>query len=84
MNTNKIFFLVKLLNLFFQYPYDRAEKFNKGIRKLGVNAEGESYLDQFRTLITQIGTSIFLLRIFSFSTNCGHHTAFCVTDVIIL
>lgn len=38
-----------------QYPYDRAEKFNKGIRKLGLTPDGHSYLDQFRTLITQIG-----------------------------
>lgn len=38
-----------------RYPYDRAEKFNKGIRKLGVSADGQSYLDRFRLLITQIG-----------------------------
>jgi len=47
-----------IVNLVFQYPYERAEKFNKGIRKLGLNPEGESYLDQFRTLITQIGKDI--------------------------
>ena len=39
-----------------QYPVARAEKFNKVIRKLGVSPDGLSYLDQFRTLITQIGT----------------------------
>lgn len=39
----------------FQYPFERADKFNKGIRKLGVGPDGESYLDQFRTLISQIG-----------------------------
>lgn len=37
------------------YPYERAEKFNFGIRKLGLNSEGLSYLDLFRKLITQIG-----------------------------
>lgn len=43
-------------DIFFQYPYERADKFNKGIRKLGLTPDGESYLDQFRTLITQIGS----------------------------
>jgi hypothetical protein len=43
-----------------QYPYDRADKFNKGIRKLGLTPDGESYLDQFRTLITQLGEWSFL------------------------
>ena len=38
-----------------KYSYDRAHKFNRGIRKLGVTAQGESYLDQFRVLISQIG-----------------------------
>lgn len=37
------------------YPYDKAEKFNYGIRKLGLDGEGQSYLDLFRKLITQIG-----------------------------
>lgn len=52
-----------------QYPYERADKFNKGIRKLGLTADSESYLDQFRTLITQIGTCpekhIFFFKIMS-------------------
>ena len=38
-----------------KYPFERAEKFNKGIRKLGLTPEGQTYLDQFRTLISQIG-----------------------------
>ena len=38
-----------------QYPYERADKFNKVIRKLGVSPDGLTYLDQFRILITQIG-----------------------------
>ncbi|CAE1304616.1 MRT43 [Acanthosepion pharaonis] len=45
-----------------QYPFDRAEKFNKGIRKLGVTPDGQSYLDQFRTLITQIGNAMGYVR----------------------
>lgn len=39
------------------YPYERAEKFNSGIRQLGLNQNGESYLDLFRKLITHIGKS---------------------------
>lgn len=38
-----------------QYPYDRASKFNKEIRKLGVNDQNLTFLDHFRTLITEIG-----------------------------
>ena len=38
-----------------QYPFQRAERFNKVIRKLGASPDGLTYLDQFRVLITQIG-----------------------------
>lgn len=38
-----------------KYPFERAEKFNKGIRKLGLTPDGQTYLDQFRVLISQIG-----------------------------
>lgn len=37
------------------YPYERAEKFHFGIRKLGLNQNGQSYLDLFRKVITHIG-----------------------------
>lgn len=37
------------------YPYERADKFNRGIRKLGLTPEGLTYLDKFRALITHIG-----------------------------
>ncbi|XP_054723864.1 WASH complex subunit 4-like, partial [Uloborus diversus] len=37
-----------------KYPFDRAEKFHRGIRKLGLTNDGQSYLDQFRLLISQI------------------------------
>ncbi|XP_057296069.1 WASH complex subunit 4-like isoform X2 [Hydractinia symbiolongicarpus] len=46
-----------------KYPYDRAEKFNKGIRKLGLTPDGQSYLDQFRMLITQIGNAMGYIRL---------------------
>ena len=45
-----------------QYPFAKAEKFNKVIRKLGVSEEGLSYLDQFRILITQIGMCLCNVR----------------------
>ncbi|KAH1185632.1 hypothetical protein KIL84_018381 [Mauremys mutica] len=40
-----------------KYPFERAEKFNRGIRKLGMTPDGQSYLDQFRQLISQIEAS---------------------------
>ncbi|XP_069766077.1 WASH complex subunit 4 isoform X3 [Narcine bancroftii] len=44
------------------YPFDRADKFNRGIRKLGLTPEGQSYLDQFRQLISQIGNAMGYVR----------------------
>ena len=44
-----------------KYPFERAAKFNKGIRKLGTidDTKGQlTYLDQFRMLISQIGQLI--------------------------
>ena len=41
-----------------KYPFERAEKFNKGIRKLGLTPDGRTYLDQFRVLISQIGNKL--------------------------
>ncbi|VDP00048.1 unnamed protein product [Soboliphyme baturini] len=46
-----------------KYPYERAERFNTGMKKLGFNANGQSYMDQFRTLITQIGNSLGYVRL---------------------
>ncbi|CAL1541419.1 unnamed protein product [Lymnaea stagnalis] len=45
-----------------KYPFDRGDKFNKGIRKLGLTPDGDSYLDQFRTLVTQIGNAMGYIR----------------------
>ncbi|KAL5260221.1 hypothetical protein ACHWQZ_G010367 [Mnemiopsis leidyi] len=44
------------------YPYERADKFNRGIRKLGLTPEGLSFLDQFRILITHIGNAMGYIR----------------------
>lgn len=41
---------------------EKAEKFNRGIRKLGTS-DGLSYLDQFRILITQIGNALGYVRL---------------------
>ena len=46
-----------------QYPFERAEKFNRGIRKLGLTPDGLSYLDQFRQLISQIGQYFIIISI---------------------
>lgn len=45
------------------YTYERAEKFQKEIRKLGMTPDGLSYLDQFRQLITQIGNALGYVRL---------------------
>merc|ERR1719342_1230895 len=46
-----------------KYPLDRAVKFNRGIRKLGLMPDGVStYLDQFRLLITHIGNAMGFVR----------------------
>ncbi|KAJ0175617.1 hypothetical protein K1T71_008776 [Dendrolimus kikuchii] len=44
------------------YPYSYAEKFNKGIRILGLNDDEQSYLDLFRELISQIGNAMGYVR----------------------
>eukprot|EP00002_Diphylleia_rotans_P010813 TRINITY_DN2138_c0_g1_i1.p1 TRINITY_DN2138_c0_g1~~TRINITY_DN2138_c0_g1_i1.p1 ORF type:complete len:384 (+),score=108.21 TRINITY_DN2138_c0_g1_i1:367-1518(+) len=46
-----------------QYPFERAERFNKEIRKLGTTAQGFTYLDQFRRLITEIGNALGYVRL---------------------
>jgi WASH complex subunit 7 len=45
-----------------RYPYDRAFEFTKEIRKLGINDQKQSSLDQFRTLITEIGNAMGYIR----------------------
>jgi len=45
-----------------KYPYERAEKFNRTIRKLGVLQDNQTYLDQFRLLISHIGNAMGYVR----------------------
>lgn len=37
------------------YSYERADAFNKDIRKLGLSDDGKSYMDLFRKVITHVG-----------------------------
>lgn len=45
------------------YPYHKADKFNSGIKKLGLNEQRESYLDLFRKVITNIGNAMGYVRL---------------------
>mmetsp|Transcript_7605 Transcript_7605/g.19370 ORF Transcript_7605/g.19370 Transcript_7605/m.19370 type:complete len:1168 (-) Transcript_7605:91-3594(-) len=45
-----------------RYPVERALRFNRDIRKLGVSEDGSSFLDQFRLLITEIGNALGFVR----------------------
>lgn len=45
-----------------QYPYERAVEVVKDIRKLGMNEQGKSFLDQFRILVTEIGNALGYVR----------------------
>lgn len=45
-----------------KYPLERAQKFNKGIKRLGTMPDGGTYLDHFRLLVTQIGNAMGYVR----------------------
>jgi len=65
-----------------KYPFDRAEKFNRGIRKLGVTAEGQSYLDQFRQLISHIGNAMGYVRMIrSGGLHCCYNAVRFIPDL---
>lgn len=56
-----------------KYPFERCQKLNKEIRKLGVS-NGLSYLDHFRSLVTEIGNAMGFVRMvrsggFSYTSN---------------
>ncbi|XP_014635938.1 PREDICTED: WASH complex subunit 7 isoform X2 [Ceratotherium simum simum] len=64
------------------YPFERAEKFNRGIRKLGITPEGQSYLDQFRQLISQIGNAMGYVRMIrSGGLHCSSNAIRFVPDL---
>ena len=45
-----------------EYPFERATDFNKDIRKLGVTANGLTYMDKFREAITELGNALGFVR----------------------
>lgn len=45
-----------------KFPFERADKFVKGIRKLGLTTDGLSRLDQFRVLVSEIGNALGFVR----------------------
>lgn len=49
-------------NYSYMYPFKNAERFNKGIKVLGLSEDGQSYLDLFRDLISQIGNAMGYVR----------------------
>ncbi|KAK9509122.1 hypothetical protein O3M35_006508 [Rhynocoris fuscipes] len=44
------------------YPYDRADKVNKQVGRIGIGPDGLDLLDKFITIITQIGNAVGLVR----------------------
>ena len=45
-----------------RYPFARAERFNRDVRRLGVSVDGLTVLDRFRILITEIGNAMGYVR----------------------
>lgn len=45
-----------------QYPYERAEKVAKVVKKLGLLKGGLTFLDKFRQLITHVGNTLGYVR----------------------
>eukprot|EP00939_MAST-03C_sp_MAST-3C-sp1_P001746 g1746.t1 len=45
-----------------QFSYEKAAEFNDQIRELGVTEDGETFVDKFRLLITEIGNALGFVR----------------------
>ncbi|XP_067619913.1 WASH complex subunit 4-like [Eurosta solidaginis] len=45
------------------YAYERADAFNKDIRKLGLANDGQTYMDLFRKVITHVGNAMGYIRL---------------------
>lgn len=64
------------------YNYDRANIFNRDIKKLGMTDGGESFLDQFRKLISQIGNSMAYIRMIrSGLHHVGAQASICLPSI---
>ena len=44
------------------YPFDRVVSFLRDIRKQGLTGDGHTFLDRFRTLLTEIGNALGFVR----------------------
>ena len=60
--TIKTIYFISVATRVQKYPFDRADRFNRAIRKLGVMEDGSSYLDKFRDLVTEIGNAMGYIR----------------------
>eukprot|EP01084_Bolivina_argentea_P225335 380825_1 len=45
-----------------KYPYEKAHNFVEFMRKLGCDNKGKSFIDHFRSLVTQIGNALGYVR----------------------
>ena len=65
-----------------KFPFERAEKFAKIVRKLGSFKDGVTYLDKFRQLLTQIGNVLGFVRMLrSGALRCTSEIANFVPDL---
>lgn len=46
-----------------KYPYERAERILKEIKRIGTFEENMTFIDKFRVLITQVGNSLGFVRL---------------------
>ena len=60
------------------YSYDRANALNRDIKKLGLSEAGESFLDEFRKLVSHIGNSMGYIRMIRSGMN--HSAAYVTFD----
>lgn len=65
-----------------KFPFEKAEKFARGIRKLGMTKEGQTYLDKFRQVLTEVGNVLgFIRMIRSGALHCTAEIANFVPDL---
>jgi len=65
-----------------KYPFERAENHVRAIRKLGISSSGQSYLDRFQQLITEIGNALGFVRMLrSGALHCSSNSVNYVPDL---
>ncbi|XP_001355110.3 WASH complex subunit 4 isoform X1 [Drosophila pseudoobscura] len=55
------------------YPYERADTLLKKIKKLGLSGNGETYMDLFRKVITQVGNSVGYVRLLQAGSKSANY-----------